>query len=543
MPNKLLQGGLLALCLAACARDGQGGPAPAAPTLASVALSPDPVALAVGGTAQLALVGTDTAGGTADLGAGASWSVLASGAGVARVGSTGLVTAVGPGTTTVLGTVEVDGVTWGAMAAVEVAPPPDGYDPGPGWSLVWADEFSGSAVDPASWTFDLGSGGWGNNESQYYRAENATVAGGMLTITAKEEAFGDAPYTSSRLQTSQKRSFTYGKFAMRARLPYSQGIWPALWMLGANSSAWNLYGGDVPWPGCGEIDIMEMIGGLADGSGDYTTHGTLHYLDAGGRNPAPSFALRNPEKLSQDFHLYELVWTPHSFTWKLDGVAFGTKVITADMEEFQKPAFLLLNLAVGGAWGGWPDASTVFPQTFVVDWVRVYQDGTTGPGGAPGLPTAWHLSNAASTGVVPAVEALDPARGTVSGYQPLKVLTAPATWFGPVVSGRYEEGAWSVGLMTASPAGPAVLRAELFVTAADGGAPVRLGVAEVDVSKTGMGNHLSRFGLIGVPPVTLANQRLKLVVTPVSGAQVTLIYNGNDFDSVVTTPWSPAAGG
>ena len=117
---------------------------------------------------------------------------------------------------------------------------------------------------------------------------------------------------------------------------------------------------------------MEMIGGLADGSGDFTTHGTLHYLDGTGRNPAPSFALRLPTRLSDDFHVYEVVWTPHSFTWKIDGVAFGSKVIGPDMEEFTQPMFLLLNLAVGGAWGGWVDGSTTFPQAFVVDWVRVY---------------------------------------------------------------------------------------------------------------------------------------------------------------------------
>jgi beta-glucanase (GH16 family) len=508
-----------------------------APTLASVAVTPNPVALTVGGTAQLALTGTDTAGETADLTASASWTAAAGG--VVSVSASGLVTALTTGDSTVTGTVTVGDVTRTATAAVAVGDAA-GYDPGAGWNLVWADEFAGSAVDLASWTFDLGAGGWGNNESQYYKAENATVADGQLTITAKVEAAGDAPYTSARMQTSQKRSFTYGKFSMRAKLPYSQGMWPAFWLLGASCSSFDLYGGTVPWPACGEADVMEMIGGLDDGTGDYTSYGAVHYSDAGERNAAQTFAQRFPDKLSNDFHVYELVWTPHSFTWKFDGVAFGTKILGPGMEEFSKPMFLLLNLAIGGAWGGWADHRTVFPQSYVVDWVRVYDNATTEPGGTPNLATTWHLSNAPSTGVTPVVEALDPNKGTVSGYQPLKTLaaSASATWVGPPLTGAYEEGAWSVGLFTASPAGSAVLKVEVFKTAADGSLPVLLGSKEVDVSRTGGGNHYSWFTLTGVPLTRFANERIKLVVTHVSGAAVEMIYNGNDFDSLIATPWS-----
>jgi beta-glucanase (GH16 family) len=415
-----------------------------------------------------------------------------------------------------------------------------GYDPSAGWCLVWSDEFGGAAVDPASWTFDLGSGGWGNNESQYYRAENAAVTGGFLTITAREEAFGDALYTSARLQTSQKRAFTYGKFSMRAKLPYSQAMWPAFWLLGANSSSFDLYGGSVAWPGCGEADIMEMVGGLADGSGDFTTHGALHYLDASGRNPGPSAAYRHASRLSEDFHVYELIWTPHSFTWLFDGLAFGTRVITADMEEFSRPMFILLNLAVGGPWGGWVDASTVFPQTYVIDYVRVYANATTAPGGAPGLATSWHLLDGPAAGVTPAGETLASTPGTVTGFQPTRALTAPATWYSAPLTGSYEAGAWSVGLFTTSPAAASVLQVEVFKTAADGSDAASLGSARLDVSATGGGNHRSWFTLTGVPVERFADQRLKVVVTPVSGATATMIYNGNDFDSVVTTPWSAA---
>ena len=449
--------------------------------------------------------------------------------------SAGSISGVGPGTAHL--TAHLGAVDSSNTLAVTVSPA--AYDPGAGYRLVWSDEFDGTAVDPKNWTFDLGSGGWGNNESEYYRAENAVVANGMLTITARQETYGDAPYTSARLQTSNKQVFTYGKFAIRAKLPYSQAMWPAFWMLGANSSSFNLYGGTVAWPGCGEIDIMEMIGGLADGSGDYTTHGTLHYLNSAGRNPAPSYAYRYPTRLSDDFHVYEVVWTPHSFTWKLDGVAYGTKIVDPDMVAFGRPMFILLNLAVGGAWGGWVDGSTVFPQTYVIDYVRAYTNDSITAAGPAGLSSAWHLMNGAASGVSPAAEDLEPTRGSVSGFQPLKTLASPATWYSAPLTGQYEDGAWSVGIFSTSPGASAVVKAEVFITAADGSSPASLGAAQVDVNKTGAGNHVSRFTLTGVPAIHLANQRLKLVLTPVSGASVTMVYNGNDFDSVLTTPWSP----
>jgi len=520
----------VAAALTACA--GGAGPAEA-PTLASLAIGPSPLTLAPGETRALLVTGTLSDGSSAPLTAGLTFE--SADPAVATVGAGGVVTGVAAGATT------VSAAAAGRRATAEVTVSgAAAHDPGPGWTLAWSDEFDGTAVDPSSWTFDLGSGGWGNGESQWYRAENAVVAGGLLTITAKVEPFGDAPYTSARLQTSRKRAFTYGTFAVRARLPGTQGMWPAFWLLGANSASFDLYGGDVAWPGCGEIDAMELIGGLADGSGDFTTHGTLHYLDATGRNPGPSYALRLPRRLSEDFHVYEVVWTPRSFTWKVDGLAYGTKVVTADMEEFSKPMFILLNLAVGGAWGGWPDASTVFPQRYEIDWVRVYQQDGAAPGDAPGLPTAWHLSSVASSGVAPAGEALSSAPGTVSGFQPLKVLAAPATWWSAPLTGTYDAGAWSVGLFTTSPAGAAPVRVEAWKTAADGSAAVRLGAAEVDVRATGGGNHRSWFTLTGVPATAFAGERIKLTVTPLGGAEVTLIYNGNDFDSLVTTPWSAA---
>ncbi|MGC3999335.1 MAG: family 16 glycosylhydrolase [Anaeromyxobacter sp.] len=501
-------------------------------TLTAIAVEVGSIEIPAGQSRLLAVTGTYSDASVAPLTTGVTWQ--SSAPAVVGVSAAGLLTGVAPGAATVTASV---GVLTDSVA-VEVTAAAGGYDPGAGWALVWSDEFDGDAVDPSSWTFDLGSGGWGNGESQYYRAENATVGGGLLTITAREEAYGDAPYTSARLQTSQKRAFTYGKFAVRAKLPYGQGLWPAFWMLGANSASWGLYGGDVPWPDCGEIDAMEMIGGLADGSGDFTTHGTLHYRDASGRNPGPSFGYRLQERLSDDFHVYEVIWTPHGFTWKVDGLAYGSRAVTADMEEFSRPMFVLLNLAVGGAWGGWADETTEFPQTYVVDYVRVYTNESTSGDQAADLPTAWHLSSAAAGGVTPAAETLDPARGTISGFQPIKELSAPAAFYSAPLTGTYDEGAWSVGVFTTSPGSAAVVRAEVFVTAADGGAPVRLGSAELDTNATGGGNHLSWFTLVGVPEVRLEGQRLKLLLTPIGGLAPRMVYNGNDFDSVLMTPWS-----
>jgi beta-glucanase (GH16 family) len=511
----------------------------AAPSLTAITVTPNPVpTIAPGATAQLTVTGSYDFGPTRDLTSTASYS--ASPSGLVTFSSGGLVTAVSAGTATITAAVTPTGAaTISGTTSVTVTAPQTGYDPGAGWSLVWSDEFNGTAVDQTNWTFDIGSGGWGNNESEYYRAENALVAGGMLTITAKREPFGDAQYTSARLQTSRKRAFTYGKFTMRAKLPYSQAMWPAFWMLGANSNSFNLYGGNVTWPGCGEADIMEMIGGLADGSGDFTTHGTLHYLNSVGRNPAPSYSFRAPSRLADDFHVYELIWTPHSFTWKFDGLAIGTKLIDADMEEFSKPMFLLLNLAVGGAWGGWVDGSTVFPQNYVIDYVRVYTNDSCLPGGTADLASYWHLSNVAASGVSPVAESLSSSPGTVGGFQPVKTLTAPAVWYGPALTGSFEEGAWSIGIFTSSPGASARVKAELFVTAADGSGASSLGAAELDMNATGGGNHRSWFTLTGVPAVHLSGQRMKLVLTPVSGASVTMIYNGTDFDSLITAPFSP----
>jgi hypothetical protein len=240
---------------------------------------------------------------------------------------------------------------------------PESY---PGMTLIWQDEFNGTGLNTDFWTFEQGTGdnGWGNNELQYYRPENTKVGGGYLTITAKKENYNGRQYTSSRIKTQDKKSFLYGRIDFRAKLPKGQGIWPALWALGANINT-------VNWPFSGEIDIMEMVGG---GPGrDNTVHGTVHYEDGGHKYIGGSTTLASGN-FSDKFHVFSLVWNETSLKWYVDNEEFYTFDTTGpNKDEFRKPYFLLINLAVGGNWPGSPDANTVFPQKFIVDYVRVFQ--------------------------------------------------------------------------------------------------------------------------------------------------------------------------
>ena len=236
----------------------------------------------------------------------------------------------------------------------------------PGMNLVWRDEFDGTSLNPAFWTFETGNGtdGWGNKELQYYRQENTNVKDGLLTITAKKERFGGREYTSSRIKTQDKKTFKYGRIDMLAKLPKGQGIWPALWMLGNNIST-------VNWPLCGEIDMMEMIGG---GAGrDNTSHGTLHYDNNGHMMTGKSFTL--PSGIFNDkFHLFSLVWTSSSIKWMVDNEEFyAVDISSPAFNEFHNQFFLIFNVAVGGNWPGSPNDATSFPQQMMVDYVRVFQ--------------------------------------------------------------------------------------------------------------------------------------------------------------------------
>lgn len=235
-----------------------------------------------------------------------------------------------------------------------------------GYNLVWSDEFDGTTLS-SQWAFDLGTGswGWGNNELQYYRTQNVTVSNGLLEIKAKAETFNGQQFTSSRIKTQGINSWKYGRIDVRAALPYGKGIWPAIWMLGDNIST-------AGWPACGEIDIMEMIGGV--GSPDRTVYGTAHWSDNGthaqfgGNRSLPS------GKFADEFHVFSIVWNQNSIRWFIDDVQYNVLDITpAQLSEFQQNFFLILNVAVGGNWPGSPDGTTVFPQSMYVDYVRVFQ--------------------------------------------------------------------------------------------------------------------------------------------------------------------------
>ena len=233
------------------------------------------------------------------------------------------------------------------------------------WKLVWSDEFDGpraSAPDSKKWTYDLGAGGWGNRELETYTQfrENSFLDGdGHLVIRAIQTGAG---YTSARLKTQGLYSVRYGRVAARLKLPKGQGIWPAFWMLGDNARA-------ADWPNCGEIDVMEFIGKTPD-----TVYFTIH-----GPGYSGAKALSKSAVLTglDDFHGYGIEWDQNSLTFLLDGQPVRT-LTPADLPAGSKwvydhPHFLLLNLAVGGAWPGIPDETTVFPQDFVIDWVRVWQ--------------------------------------------------------------------------------------------------------------------------------------------------------------------------
>lgn len=243
------------------------------------------------------------------------------------------------------------------------------------WVLQWEDEFDGSAIDNARWKFETGTGqgGWGNNELEYYtnRVENARVENGSLVITARKEAYAGSAYTSARLKTQDLKSFTYGRIEARIKLPYGQGIWPAFWMLGDSIAT-------VGWPRCGEIDILEMVGGETpqDASrGDRAAVGTVHWADSSGTHRYQGSSTASEDgRLADDYHVFSIVWDESSITWYMDGESYYRfDTASSGSAAFDQGFFILLNLAVGGNWPGSPDASTEFPQRMYVDWVRYYR--------------------------------------------------------------------------------------------------------------------------------------------------------------------------
>lgn len=234
--------------------------------------------------------------------------------------------------------------------------------------LVTQDEFeTEGAPNPELWGYDIGTGsnGWGNNELQYYtdRTENVTVQNGYLIITAIKESYKGSGYTSARLLTKNKFDQAYGRFETRMRLPWGQGIWPAFWMLGADIDS-------NPWPAAGEIDIMEFRGQeptIVLGS----VHGPGY---SGGEAITKSYTLKN-DRFDTGFHVFGIEWGPDYINYYVDNVLYN-QITPEDVPGewvFNKPFYILVNLAVGGSFVGSPNSETVFPQTMLVDYVRVYK--------------------------------------------------------------------------------------------------------------------------------------------------------------------------
>ena len=246
----------------------------------------------------------------------------------------------------------------------------------PGWTLTWSDEFNGadgSPVDSSKWVSETGGNGWGNQELEYYttRPENAFQQGGNLVIKALQEKYTgpdnvSRDYTSARLKTQGKFTQKYGRFEARIKIPKGQGIWPAFWMLGDDI-------GKNGWPKSGEIDIMENIG-----KEPALVHGTIHGPGySGAKGPSASFGLPGDVRFADDFRIYAVEWGPKFIRFYVDEHLYATRT-PSDLPKgtkwvYDHPFFLLLNVAVGGEWPGNPDATSVFPQTMLVDYVRVYK--------------------------------------------------------------------------------------------------------------------------------------------------------------------------
>ena len=237
-----------------------------------------------------------------------------------------------------------------------------------GWTLVWSDEFDGPAgqlPNPDNWTFDIGTD-WGNRQLEYDtgRPENVSLdGGGNLAITARRESYRGSAYTSGRIKTQGLFEQAYGRFEARIRLPTGQGIWPAFWMLGNNIDT-------VGWPECGEIDVMEYRGQEPS-----IVLGTVHgpgYFAGGGISTR--YALTGA-RFDTGFHEFAIEWTEAGIVWFVDGQRYHA----VDRDDppgrwvFDHPFFILLNVAVGGGFVGPPNESTNFPQSMLVDWVRVYR--------------------------------------------------------------------------------------------------------------------------------------------------------------------------
>ena len=238
-----------------------------------------------------------------------------------------------------------------------------------GLKLIWSDEFTTSGLpDSSKWKFDVGGHGWGNNELQYYTnkdTQNAVVRNDVLVITARKQDKENRNYTSAKLLTRGIKEFMYGRIEVRAKLPAGRGTWPAIWMLGSNIK-------EAGWPGCGEIDIMEHVGYNKD-----SLFGTIHsaaYNHVKGTQKGKGIFITEPYT---QFHIYAIDWTAEKIDFLLDGKVYYSvknEHLTTKEWPFNQPFYLILNLAIGGGWGGKMGVDdSIFPVVMEVDYVRVYQ--------------------------------------------------------------------------------------------------------------------------------------------------------------------------
>jgi beta-glucanase (GH16 family)/glycerophosphoryl diester phosphodiesterase len=238
-----------------------------------------------------------------------------------------------------------------------------------GWALLWSDEFHRNGMpDTTKWRYDVGGHGWGNNELQYYThadTNNAIISNGKLYITALKKDFNKNNYTSARLITKDKKLFQYGRIEISAKLPAGRGSWPAIWMLGDNISS-------IGWPACGEIDIMEHVGYQPDSIfGSIHTQSFNHML---GTQPTKGISIKN---IYTQFHVYGIEWSPEKIDFFIDDTKYLTFIKQYNTNEgwpFDKPQYLILNIAVGGNWGGkYGVDNAIFPNAMQVDYVRYFK--------------------------------------------------------------------------------------------------------------------------------------------------------------------------
>jgi beta-glucanase (GH16 family) len=274
------------------------------------------------------------------------------------------------------------------------------------WNLVWSDEFNGTSVNTANWTFETGGHGWGNQELENYtNGANASVSGGILTITARRTTtgscwYGTCQYTSTRMKTQGKREIRYGRIEARMALPSGKGLWPAFWMLGSNI-------GTAGWPACGEIDIMENRG-----SSPGTASSAIHGPGYSGATP-----FNHSTGISAGgFNTYAVEWNATQMRFLVNGAVHYTvsksTIQTRGNWVFDQPFFIIMNLAVGGHFDGNPTASTVFPASVRVDYVRVYQAGTSTPTPGTEITPGAGGASASSSDANVAANAVDNNLGT-----------------------------------------------------------------------------------------------------------------------------------